>query len=314
MSKQTVRFLRTLTRSLHIPAVAIVIGAWVLGQPEAAEGLPMAAAVVSGVVLGVLFFEQSVAWLLEVRGLVVLAKVAVILTLPLVAIDHAGPTLLAVAFVASVSSHMPGRLRHFRLDQWLRERPRREALQRYVEAVREAANSGSSQDDILARVQQASERELGADWRVPDCPKARTEPKRVTLHAEPAGFVVVAIIWPAGGSVQAHDHGEWGLVRVIRGGVIVTNYACDGADDQGGLRLRETERIEAGRGAFAYVRPLELDFHAIANRSRVLPAVTLHTYGKRLAQTRMVDPETGAVRLVAGGATAQGNAAPDKQS
>jgi hypothetical protein len=81
-STATIRWSRTVTRALHIPAVALVIGAWWLEQPALALGWPLSLAVATGVLIGFLFFFQSKAWLLEVRGAVVIAKVGLLALLP----------------------------------------------------------------------------------------------------------------------------------------------------------------------------------------------------------------------------------------
>lgn len=121
-SPPLVRWVRTIVRSLHIPAIGLVLGAWWLGDMRAAQGTVMVAAALTGLGLGVLFFWQSRLWLLEVRGAVVIAKVAALSALPYLGHTAGLWLLLAVAFIASVASHMPGNWRHMRLDQALRRR------------------------------------------------------------------------------------------------------------------------------------------------------------------------------------------------
>ncbi len=119
------RAARVVVRSIHIPAIAMVIGAWWIGAPQAAQPLAWALAVSSGVALCALFFLQSEWWFLEVRGVVILAKVGALLTLPALSYGAGLWLLLIACFVTGVSSHMPGNLRHFRVDRWLRARLRR---------------------------------------------------------------------------------------------------------------------------------------------------------------------------------------------
>ena len=116
------RAVRVVVRAIHIPAIALVIGAWWLGHPEAAKPLAWALAGGSGVALGGLFFFQSELWFLEVRGLAVCAKVVALATLPWLTPPVGLWVLLVACFVAGVASHMPGRFRHLRVDRWLRAR------------------------------------------------------------------------------------------------------------------------------------------------------------------------------------------------
>ena len=119
-STATIRWSRTVTRALHIPAVALVIGAWWLEQPALALGWPLSLAVATGALIGFLFFFQSKAWLLEVRGAVVIAKVGLLALLPFLSATAGVWLLVTMAFVASVAAHMPGRYRHLRIDRWIR--------------------------------------------------------------------------------------------------------------------------------------------------------------------------------------------------
>ncbi|GEM_PF-3156694 len=117
--RDVIRWARTIVRSFHIPAVALVMGAWWLGETEWALGWPFAVALLSGLGLAALFFEQSLAWPFEVRGVVVVVKLGVLASLSYVPADVGAGLLIAVAFMASIASHMPGRHRHFRVDRAL---------------------------------------------------------------------------------------------------------------------------------------------------------------------------------------------------
>ncbi len=119
-SSTLVRWSRTVTRALHIPAVALVIGAWWLGRADLGMGWPLSLSIVTGLAIGGLFFFQSIGWLLEVRGVIVILKLALLALLPHLSTTSGVWLLVSMAFVASVASHMPGRYRHFRVDHWLR--------------------------------------------------------------------------------------------------------------------------------------------------------------------------------------------------
>jgi hypothetical protein len=121
-SPPTIRWLRVTFRSLHIPAAGLVLGALWLGNAEAAWGMPLVATAITGALLAITFFFQSPAWLLEVRGLVLVAKLAVLAALPAMSPAGAFVVLLVLTVVAAISSHMPGKFRHFRCDSWWRSR------------------------------------------------------------------------------------------------------------------------------------------------------------------------------------------------
>jgi hypothetical protein len=69
----------------------------------------------------------SPTWLLELRGAVVLGKLGLLLIVPATE-DFRMPLLLLVLVVASVTAHMPGRLRHAPLTALWRRAPRAAAL------------------------------------------------------------------------------------------------------------------------------------------------------------------------------------------
>jgi hypothetical protein len=67
--------------------------------------------IASGVGLVALEVAASARWIVEVRGAATLAKIALILLVP-AAWDHRMLLLLVVVVLASITSHMPRRIRH----------------------------------------------------------------------------------------------------------------------------------------------------------------------------------------------------------
>jgi hypothetical protein len=98
-------------RTLHLVGVSALFGGVLWGIPGERLGPALALTVASGAALLVAEALAGAEWLLEGRGLLVLAKLAL-----LGAVPFAGPYaigLLALALVvAAVGSHMPARLRH----------------------------------------------------------------------------------------------------------------------------------------------------------------------------------------------------------
>jgi hypothetical protein len=121
------RVLSVAARTAHLAAVAILLGgaAWDVAPARLLAAWSMTVA--SGLALMAVETAVSPGWLLEVRGGVVLGKLGLLLLLP-VAGDLRVPLLLLVLIVASVASHMPGRLRHASLASLWRRAPRATAL------------------------------------------------------------------------------------------------------------------------------------------------------------------------------------------
>lgn len=106
-------------RTVHLAAFGLVLGghAWGVGADRLLPALW--GTIASGAALMALESLASARWLVEGRGLMVLLKLGLLLLVPFVW-EHRLPILLAVVAIASVSSHMPARLRHAALPSiWL---------------------------------------------------------------------------------------------------------------------------------------------------------------------------------------------------
>lgn len=99
-------------RSLHIAAMAMVLGALPFGASHEALRLPILATVATGVVLLAIDLAKDAGFLLQGSGVAVLLKLG-LLGLGAVQPEHRLPWYLAATLVASLGSHMPGRWRHF---------------------------------------------------------------------------------------------------------------------------------------------------------------------------------------------------------
>jgi hypothetical protein len=104
-------------RSLHIAAMAMVLGAIPFGADFHALRAPILLTAGSGVLLFVIDLARDAAILTQGSGVAVLLKLAL---LGLGAVQPASrlPWYLAATLVASVGSHMPGAWRHFSFLQW----------------------------------------------------------------------------------------------------------------------------------------------------------------------------------------------------
>ena len=103
-------------RTLHLMAFGVLLGGHFWGvQPDRLYP-PLAFTVASGAALMGLELYQNPHWLFLVKGLVVLAKLALLLLVP-VFWEARVPLLLAVVALASIGAHMPARYRHYSILQ-----------------------------------------------------------------------------------------------------------------------------------------------------------------------------------------------------
>jgi hypothetical protein len=100
------RLLKIVLRGVHAVCASLCLGAYAF---DAASRVPwLLAAIFSGLLLLALDLHESAAFLLEVRGAVVLGKLVALAFLP-----QGGAWLLAaIVLVSVVSSHAPSHVRH----------------------------------------------------------------------------------------------------------------------------------------------------------------------------------------------------------
>jgi hypothetical protein len=104
-------------RSLHIAAMALVVGAIPFGGAYESLRLPILLTVVSGLLLLAIDLARDAAFLVQGSGVALLLKLGL---LGLGALQPAArlPWYLAATLVASIGSHMPGSWRHFSFLEW----------------------------------------------------------------------------------------------------------------------------------------------------------------------------------------------------
>jgi len=104
-------------RSLHIAAMALVVGAIPFGADFQALRLPILLTLTTGVLLFAVDLARDLGILVQGSGVAVLVKLGL---LGMGALQPASrlPWYLAATLVASVGSHMPGSWRHFSFLSW----------------------------------------------------------------------------------------------------------------------------------------------------------------------------------------------------
>ena len=104
-------------RSIHIAAMALVLGGLPFGGDDEALRLPILLTVGSGLLLFALDLARDAAILVQGSGVAVLLKLALLGGGALQPARRL-PWYLAATLVASVGSHMPGAWRHFSFRHW----------------------------------------------------------------------------------------------------------------------------------------------------------------------------------------------------
>jgi hypothetical protein len=106
------RALRTILRTVHIASISVFVGGHFFNLPLERLYAPLAWAVGSGVLFVLFEMYGARDWLFQVRGLITLAKVFLLLLIPLFWEQRIW-ILMTVLAVSSISSHMPGRFRYY---------------------------------------------------------------------------------------------------------------------------------------------------------------------------------------------------------
>jgi hypothetical protein len=101
-------------RTAHIAVTGILLGGHVFDVPEERLRTVLYLCIATGLALVALEAYPSCRWVYQGRGVLVLAKLALLCTIPLLW-DYRVPILLAVVVIASVGSHMPARFRYYSL-------------------------------------------------------------------------------------------------------------------------------------------------------------------------------------------------------
>jgi predicted metal-dependent enzyme (double-stranded beta helix superfamily) len=112
------------------------------------------------------------------------------------------------------------------------------------------------------------------------------------LYGDPLDRLsIVSIVWGPGQQTAIHDHKTWGLVGILRGAELSTNYDIN---PDGTLAPGATVRLD--RGMVTAMSPSLGDIHRIANAHTDRASVSIHIYGGNIGRMERTnyDPLTGA--------------------
>ena len=111
------------------------------------------------------------------------------------------------------------------------------------------------------------------------------------LHCDPLQrFSVVSFVWGPGQKTPVHDHTVWGLIGVMRGEEVCTEFAGEESN------LSQTGEHLLRVGEIDHVSPAIGDIHEVANGRSDGPSVSIHIYGANIGAVRrhVFARETGA--------------------
>lgn len=133
------------------------------------------------------------------------------------------------------------------------------------------------------------------DWLPDEFARASAEGYRqYLLHCDPRErFSVVSFVWGPGQKTPVHDHTVWGLVGVMRGAEVCTEFAAP----QSGRPPRRLGEHRVAPGGIDRVSPAIGDVHVVANALADAPSVSIHVYGANIGAVsrHIYDPDTGRV-------------------
>ncbi len=106
------RALNIAFRTAHIAAMGVLVGGHAFDVAPERLMVSLWLTIGTGVALVAVESGARLLWFHQGRGVMTMAKVALICIVP-IAWDYRLPILLAVIVIGSVGSHMPGRYRHY---------------------------------------------------------------------------------------------------------------------------------------------------------------------------------------------------------
>lgn len=106
------RAIKIVLRGLHTLAAGVFTGAWIFEVPIESRELSLILVIASGLAMLLIDLFESGAFLLQVRGLVLITKVCALAMLPFYG-NWTGEALSLLFVLAVISSHAPSKVRYF---------------------------------------------------------------------------------------------------------------------------------------------------------------------------------------------------------
>jgi predicted metal-dependent enzyme (double-stranded beta helix superfamily) len=158
-------------------------------------------------------------------------------------------------------------------------------LAAFVRAVTEVVDQVQGEAALLDAARPLLARLIAVDdWLPESCTAWSPQYYRQHLiYRDPAGrFSLVSFVWGPGQATPIHDHTVWGLIGMLRGAEISTNFerTVDGQLLPSGVPVRlEPGDIEA-------VSPGIGDIHRVTNAFDDRVSISIHLYGADIGTVR----------------------------
>ena len=178
-------------------------------------------------------------------------------------------------------------------------------LRNFVAAMTRLVDRTADEPTLLARGRELLSALIADDGWLPAefAEPAPASYCQYLLHCDPLErFCVVSFVWGPGQRTPVHDHTVWGLVGVMRGAELCTEYAPEGdrVVARGLQHTMTTGMIEA-------VSPTVGDWHLVSNALTDRASVSIHVYGANIGAVRRhrLDDEGRIVGFVSGYSSAR---------
>ena len=171
----------------------------------------------------------------------------------------------------------------------------------FVQAISRLLHGDPPEPQILSQGAELLERLLVQDDWLP-AQFAQPHPefyRQYLLYADPLErFSVVSFVWGPGQKTPVHDHLTWGLIGMLRGQEIDTQYfkQADGTYQRGvSLTLVPGEVLS--------VSPSTHDVHSVANFYTDQTSISIHVYGGNIGRIsrHAFEADTGAQKTFISG-------------
>jgi predicted metal-dependent enzyme (double-stranded beta helix superfamily) len=171
----------------------------------------------------------------------------------------------------------------------------------FVQAISRLLHSDPPEPKILSEGAGLLARLLAQDDWLP-AQFAQPHPelyRQYLLYADPLErFSVVSFVWGPGQKTPVHDHLTWGLIGMLRGQEIDTQYfkQADGSYQRGAS-------LTLAQGEVVSVSPSTHDVHSVANFYTDQTSISIHVYGGNIGRIsrHAFEADTGAEKTFISG-------------
>ncbi len=126
--------------------------------------------------------------------------------------------------------------------------------------------------------------------------------RQYLLHCDPLErFSVVSFVWGPGQRTPVHNHLVWGMIGMLRGSEIATDYAVSAE----GEPMKELGTATLVPGMVEHVTPNGQDIHVVQNAFADRASISIHVYGGNIGavQRHVFNPATSAPKRFISGYT-----------